>query len=100
MSRKGRISLTKTLLVPVIFVVCVALLGLVSLGAFSGLQESSAQEQTTLAPLQDDLGPAAPRDAQDAPDQPSDCSYLPEECMGPWTPLFIGLKEICNARAG
>jgi len=80
------------------------LLGLVSLSAFYGLQEASGQGQTPGAALQDDLGPAAPIAAQDAPDQTSASGYLcvptetALECMGKWAPMFTSLHTVFNAR--
>lgn|GEM_PF-5922529 len=98
-------SLTKAFLVSVAFIVCIGLLGHVSLMAFTGEHETSGQEQTALASLQDDLGPAAPVAEQDASAPSSASSYLvlpPEafECMGPWAPLTLSLKTAFNARAG
>lgn len=99
-------SLKKTFLVPVVFVVCMALLGLMSLVAFSGLQETSGQVQTSLAASQDDLGPAGPIAAQDAPDPLTVSSNLvprpmgPPECYGDWYPLFLALYCAFNTRAG
>ena len=106
-SPRGRMSLTKTFLVFVIFGVCIALLSHMSLAAFSGLQDTSGQEQTSLTGLQNELDSATPVATQDAPPDQSSASgywYLPSEtsvvCMGQWAPLFIALRAGINARAG
>ena len=106
-SPRGRTSLTKTFLVSMVFAVCIALAGHMSLVALSGPQETSGQEEPAApATSQANLGPAAPIAAQDEPDTSSASRYWllrpmgPPECYGKWYPFAVVLKAAFNTEAG